>query len=82
MKDAASDVAAENKVSRATVHRAARYAEAVDAIAANAGHEAREAILNRESSFTAKDVHRVAKWNRVNRKWLCPKSCQGKPRVL
>lgn len=56
LKKTAEAVAAENKVAEKTVRRAAKFAQAVDTLAANVGEEIREKILSRDASVTAKAV--------------------------
>lgn len=56
----AQKLADEYHVGRATIERDAKFAEAVDAIADNAGEDARRAILSGESNLSKKEVLQVA----------------------
>lgn len=49
----AEQIAQENKVKEKTVRRAAKFTEAVDAIAENVGEKAKHQILNRDVGLTA-----------------------------
>jgi N6-adenosine-specific RNA methylase IME4 len=78
----AQKIAAENKVSRATVERAAQFARAVDTIAANVGEEVREKILSREAPLTAKDVQKVARLEPEKQKAIIEKVLSGEAKSV
>ena len=78
----AQKIAAENKVSRATVERAAQFALAVDTIARNVGEEVREKILSREVPLTAKDVQKVARLEPEKQKAIIEKVLSGEAKSV
>lgn len=78
----AQKIAAENKVSRATVERAAQFALAVDTIARNVGEEVREKILSREAPLTAKDVQKVARLEPEKQKAIIEKVLSGEAKSV
>ena len=78
----AQKIAAENKVSRATVERAAQFALAVDTIARNVGEEVREKILSREVPLAAKDVQKVARLEPEKQKAIIEKVLSGEAKSV
>jgi len=78
----AQKIAAENKVSRATVERAAQFALAVDTIARNVGEEVREKILSREVPLTAKDVQKVVRLEPEKQKAIIEKVLSGEAKSV
>ena len=56
----AQTVAKLHHVSESTIHRDVRFARAVDTIAANAGEDAKNAILNGDVKMTRQEVQQVA----------------------
>ena len=81
-KTTAEIIAEENKVGRATVERAAKFARAVDTIAENVGVDARQKILNRETKLTAKDIHRVADMDPGRQKAILDKVFTGEAKSI
>jgi len=81
-KTTAEIIAEENKVGRATVERAAKFARAVDTIAANVGEEVREKILTRDAPLTAKDVQRVAQLEPEKQKAIIEKVLSGEAKSV
>src|SRR5690606_25603507 len=75
-------VGEENKVGEATVRRAAKFAQAVDTIAANVGEEAREKILSREAPLTAKDVQKVARLEPEKQRAIIKKILSGEAKSV
>jgi hypothetical protein len=60
-KTTAEKLGEEFKVGEKTIRRDARFAEAVDEIVQNCGHEARNLVLSRETGLTRGGVLRLAK---------------------
>ena len=80
--DTLKAIAEENKVGRATVHRAAQFARAVDTIAANVGEDSRAKILSRETPFTVKDVQKVAQLEPEKQKAIVNKVLSGEAKSV
>ncbi len=66
-------LADEHKIGRATVERAAKFAEAVDTIGGNVGEDLQQQILSREIPITAKDIHKIAKMEPETQKIIVDK---------
>lgn len=71
-------IADEYKVSKATVERAEKFADAVDIISENVGDDVRDEILARELDVTAKDVQILAKQKPEVQKEVIKKVRSGK----
>lgn len=81
-KTTAETIADEHKMGRATVERAAAFAQAVDTIAGNVGEDARQKILSRDTDLTAKDVRRVASMDPESQKIILDKVFTGKAKSV
>ena len=78
----AEKVAKEHKIGKATVERAAKFAEAVDTIAENVGEDVRHKILGREINLTAKDVQRVVSMEPEQQKQVIEKIVTGRAKSV
>ncbi|NPV52203.1 MAG: hypothetical protein HPY71_01615 [Firmicutes bacterium] len=82
LKKTAEAIADEFKVGRATVERAAQFAQAVDEIAKVAGEQVKHKILNREIQGNRLDVVEVARLPEEKRKEVVKKVESGEVKNL
>jgi hypothetical protein len=83
LKRSAQELADEFRVSRRTLFQDARFAEAVDKLAALGGDAVRQGVLGRTLKWTRRDVERVAKLEASDQERILAEALQngGRPKV-
>lgn len=70
-------LAEQHKVSKATIERDEKFAEAVDTIVENTAPEVKQKILNKEINTTKKDIEKIAKLEPEKQKAIIEKIISG-----